>query len=669
MARKNKIEVTITGKDKASPALKKTEKSLKETGDQAKATQAKFQLLGKGAADLTARFGVLMGAAGIAGVTFAVFKLGKAMVSTNAEFERYQTQFKVLHGSVEAAQERLENLIEFAKVTPFELPEVIRASKVLKVFGQDTDEMLTIIGDAASGAGGSFEELAMWMGRISSGDTGRGLMRLTELGITSRKELAAMGIAFGKAGDLISSTDKLMEVLVRTMETRFGGQMIELSATFEGMMSNMEDSWWNIKRIIGEPLFEVAKEGLVDILRYLDELEATGTFEVWAEDIKGVANAITTILIPAIWALKGVIDLVTTDISKLKAVGEEEMAWAVSNANIFENLADTTGGLSESTFNLNSYFEEMVGKLSSLDISGKAYLETITALSDAHEAMLRVLSESKEKETPPTGIEGAAAGTTDYKAEADRLIEAMDFIKQAQVEWGQEMMQGMLDMTEGMGVANDQQMEDLIVLNNAKLEANRNYIEEWVLQNQEANAILSEGYQTFQSLLIRTDMTGSQKRLAILKSMQNMMTGIIMDAVKKQIAATLLGEKMQLASNLKKIGSSIAAAAAKIFEAHAGIPFVGIAIAAGFIAAMMLAMKKFKGFAWGTPYVSETGMYQLHKGERVVPRWENNINPSVTNYFMLPETMTGEDIALLRETFDEEVLEKEVVRLVDEGRL
>ena len=71
-------------------------------------------------------------AQGIGAVTGAVGGLVSGMVSGNAEFERYQTQFGVLLKSSEAAKDRLAELADFGAKTPFELPEVVRADKILQ---------------------------------------------------------------------------------------------------------------------------------------------------------------------------------------------------------------------------------------------------------------------------------------------------------------------------------------------------------------------------------------------------------------------------------------------------------------------------------------------------------------------------------------------------------
>ena len=64
-------------------------------------------------------------------------KIKAALITGNAEFERYEVQFGVLLGSTGLAKKRLEELAEFGAKTPFELPEVVRThilGEVLALF-------------------------------------------------------------------------------------------------------------------------------------------------------------------------------------------------------------------------------------------------------------------------------------------------------------------------------------------------------------------------------------------------------------------------------------------------------------------------------------------------------------------------------------------------------
>ena len=222
--------------------------------------------------------GVILGA--LQEVGSQVGNIAKAMISGNAEFERYETQFGVLLGSAELAKKRLADLAEFGAKTPFELPEVVRADKILQSFGlhaEDTakrfgmtgEQIRTVAGDVAAGTGAGFEEISTYLGKFSSGATGEAIARFQELGIVTRKQLQDMGLKFSKSGELLSPLDESMTVLLSAMKSKFGGMMDAQSSTFEGMMSNLKDWGGQALRVIGAPLFDAMKEGLGTLLNFL----------------------------------------------------------------------------------------------------------------------------------------------------------------------------------------------------------------------------------------------------------------------------------------------------------------------------------------------------------------------------------------------------------------
>lgn len=106
------------------------------------------------------------------------------------------SQFEVLLGSAEKANERVSELTDFAGMTPFTRDEIFAASKQLQVFTGDalsTGDSLRIIGDVAAGTGQQFEDVALWTGRLydamKSGRTvGEMTSRLQEMGAISGED-------------------------------------------------------------------------------------------------------------------------------------------------------------------------------------------------------------------------------------------------------------------------------------------------------------------------------------------------------------------------------------------------------------------------------------------------------------------------------------------------
>lgn len=194
-------------------------------------------------------------------------------VQTNVLFEGFETQFKTLLGSVEAARERIAEYAEFGATTPFNLPEIVQAGKLLQTFGGDalaTGNNLRMVGDAASAAGVGFSTVAMWVGRAYSAmqsgrPFGEAAARLQELGLMSGEERNRLE-ELQKSG---ASAEEQFAAFTEVMG-KFTGMMDQQSQTLAGMRSNLEDYQEQIALVGGEPIFDEEKRSLQEYLNFLE---------------------------------------------------------------------------------------------------------------------------------------------------------------------------------------------------------------------------------------------------------------------------------------------------------------------------------------------------------------------------------------------------------------
>lgn len=210
--------------------------------------------------------------AGIAAAVGGVIGLNAAIqqsVRFNAQLEQQGVAFKTLLGNAEAASRRMQELARFAAQTPFELPEIVQASKVLQSLTNGalaSGEGLRLVGDAAAATGRPLEEVAMWVGRLYAGlqsgtPVGEATVRLLEMGLisgtTARKlnELAESGQGAGQAMTILRDTFG-----------RLGGAMADQSQTFSGLLSTLKDTFNMALADIGKPLFDGLKQGIGELI-------------------------------------------------------------------------------------------------------------------------------------------------------------------------------------------------------------------------------------------------------------------------------------------------------------------------------------------------------------------------------------------------------------------
>lgn len=253
--------------------------------------------------------------AGVKSILGSLRQLGTGLISGNDQFEQYQTRFKVLLGSMDAAKERIADLAHFGATTPFDLPGVVEADTILQAFGfhaEETknkfgfagDEIRRIAGDVASGAGASFQEIALNLGKFSAGATGEAMMRFQEMGIVTRETLRGMGVEFSQSGALLSPLPQAMTAILTVMQEKYGGMMDAQSATFSGMRSNLEDWVGNAQRVLGLPTFEILRGQLADLLEFLN----SGTMSSALMGLRDLIAALSAGVVGSVRGMAGAVN-------------------------------------------------------------------------------------------------------------------------------------------------------------------------------------------------------------------------------------------------------------------------------------------------------------------------------------------------------------------------
>lgn len=323
------VEIIIEGRDNLTPATNSMSLSLDKlahaaSGAAGSATGLTTAEASAGAAAATAAPAVGGMATSVGGLRTAVGSLLTTMaplmaglsaiaalkmgLGFQASIETATVQFEVLLGSTEAAQERVKELSDFAAKTPFQFPEVLKASKLLQTFGGSalaTGENLTMVGDMAAASGGQFDEVAMWVGRaydaIQSGRPwGEAAMRLQELGLMSgatRVKLEGMGESGAKSDAIWSAfTDSM---------GKYGGMMEKQSVTFSGLLSTVMDTLNQTLGTLTGPLFSALKGAMPGVIAALSgvgpALDSLGTAvdnvgATWETNFGGIRDLVAGVV-------------------------------------------------------------------------------------------------------------------------------------------------------------------------------------------------------------------------------------------------------------------------------------------------------------------------------------------------------------------------------------
>ncbi len=199
-------------------------------------------------------------------------------VRFNATIEQQTVAFQTLLGSVEKADERVRELVDFAAKTPFELPEILETNKVLEALSDgalSTSEGMRLVGDTAAALGRPIQDVSTWFGRLYAGlqsgtPVGEATLRLLEMGIVSGKAKQKLD----QLARTARSGSESFQIMEETF-SKFSGSMELQSQTLNGLNTTLSDTLRTLAGRWTSGLFEGIKESIQGILVALDALPSS----------------------------------------------------------------------------------------------------------------------------------------------------------------------------------------------------------------------------------------------------------------------------------------------------------------------------------------------------------------------------------------------------------
>lgn len=209
---------------------------------------------------------VLRGTALIAAGVVAVrmgYNLSKDAVMAAAQLEKYNVTLKTMLGSTSAARDRMEEYLDVAKKTPFELSQVVEAGNQLQAIGRYSRENLEMLGDLAAASGKPMEQVMNAYAKLATGQKGEAVNMFRDLLISTDDWTKATGRAKAKNGELLASTEQMIKALPKIMKEKgFFGMMASQAETTEGKLSNAKDAIFTLSAAIGERLKPSVDKGI-----------------------------------------------------------------------------------------------------------------------------------------------------------------------------------------------------------------------------------------------------------------------------------------------------------------------------------------------------------------------------------------------------------------------
>lgn len=235
----------------------------------------------------------------------AMLAFGKGVVNVSAQFEGFETSLTTIEGSAEKAKKSMDWIAQFAAKTPYELDGVTEAFIKLRAYGFDPmDGSLATLGDTASAMNKPLMQAVEAFADAATME----FERLKEFGIKAKQKGEEVTFTWQEGGKEMSKTVKktgkdVTKFLLDVMGRRFNGAMIRQSKTWNGMMSNLSDSWAMFQKRVGDAgFFPLIKSRLADLMDYLGKLSDDGTLDKWA---KNLSDGLSWGLDTAVGLIKG----------------------------------------------------------------------------------------------------------------------------------------------------------------------------------------------------------------------------------------------------------------------------------------------------------------------------------------------------------------------------
>lgn len=221
-------------------------------------------------------------------------QLAGSIFNTRSQFQQLEISFNTMLGSADKSKQLMDELIQTAAHTPFDMSSITSGAKQLLAYGteaKDVNKTLVQLGDIASGLNIPLGELVyiygttISQGRMFTMDLrqfmGRGVPLAEELGKILHQNTTEVQESVSK-GKVTSDIFKEAIANMTQAGGRFGGLMEQQSKTLEGQWSNIGDSIQQAFNEIGKKSEGVFSSGLSII---------SAMVENWQEVIKVIGVA------------------------------------------------------------------------------------------------------------------------------------------------------------------------------------------------------------------------------------------------------------------------------------------------------------------------------------------------------------------------------------------
>lgn len=292
---------------------------------------------------------------GVIGGVAALKNFATEVVTVRGEFQQLEIAFSTMLKSKEKADALMNELVDIAAHTPFDLQGVASSAKQMLAYGSQVENVgdeLVMLGNVAAGVGSQLSEIAYLYGTLRT--QGRAyatdIRQFAGRGIPIYEELAkVLGVTKDEVSDFVTEGKvgfKEVEQAFKNMTSESGiyyNLMQEQSKSLTGQISNLGDAWDTMLNEIGQSTQGIASAGISGLKDLIENYETIGKVLTGLIAVYGTYKAATI----AVWTLEQArAKTLWTSISATKALAVAQAALnTVMKTNPYVLLATAVAGV------------------------------------------------------------------------------------------------------------------------------------------------------------------------------------------------------------------------------------------------------------------------------------------------------------------------------------
>ena len=243
------------------------------------------------------------------------------LIGNNAQIEIAQQAMQETMKSADKAAQTIQRLRSYAALSPFQETETIQSGEMLASNGMDVMKWINNAGDLAAAKqiqGIDLGDVTDVVTRINSGDFGKAMIRMRQMGI-SLADFRAQGLEFTKNNTFMGTSDQMLDALQKIIQQRFGGMSQALGETFTGRISTIKDIIQQIGMDLGEDTFDGLNKSLAKAVKQVQEFRDSNELGKLISDFNTSVDEIKTGIEPVLPAVKMFVSLLLENLPTIVA--------------------------------------------------------------------------------------------------------------------------------------------------------------------------------------------------------------------------------------------------------------------------------------------------------------------------------------------------------------